>query len=352
MGGFGYIQVIVFFCNKNKGCLGEKIVSSPSEFVAGEMIRVHISSDASSMGTIYRLENRKLCFRCETTFDFENHKFDTFEAEYDYSRVFCFEFFYFSCLFSFFFHYNGREEVIMIRIAIVEDDESDRERLSGFLNRYVQEKKLGSFDVNTFENPLVFLGSYSLNFDLIFLDIKMPGMTGMELARKIREKDKKVTLIFITSLGQYAIQGYEVEALDFVVKPIQYPEFVLKFSRALERIHQSNREDTIVVSYKGNNIRLSVDEITYVEALQHRIVYHVEGGEEYMSLGTLKSAQDQLSGYHFSMCNKCYLVHLSQVLNIDESYCYVPNGKLLISRPRKKEFRQSFVEYLQGKKNA
>lgn len=236
----------------------------------------------------------------------------------------------------------------MIRIAIVEDDIQDRTRLSEFINTYTEENPGTSFEVTPFENPIPFLEECRLNFDLIFLDIKMPGMDGMTLAKRIREKDKKVIIIFITSLGQYAIRGYEVEALDFIVKPVQYPEFVLKFSRALEKIHQEDKDDTILVSYRSNMVKLSISRITYVESIEHKIIYHTESGEEYMTLGTLKNVEKQLRSYHFSMCNKCYLVNLAQVSNINENYCYVPKTQLLISRPRKKEFRQNFIDYLNG----
>lgn len=236
----------------------------------------------------------------------------------------------------------------MIKIAIVEDDELDSSKLKTFIKQYEMNNPSFSFEIITFSNPIVFIDSYSFDFDLIFLDIKMPEMNGMDLAKKIREKDKNVILFFITSLGQYAIKGYEVEALDFLVKPIQYSEFALKFDRAVKRIHKSNLEESIVVTYKGNSIRLSINEITYVEAIHHRIVYHTDSKREFMSLGTLKSVIEKLNSNLFSLCNKCYLVNLKLITNIDDTYCYLGNEKLLISRPRKKEFKQAFVNYLQG----
>ena len=107
----------------------------------------------------------------------------------------------------------------MYRIAIVEDEEQDYLRAQGYLNRYGQEKNI-SFNIQRYESAEVFLTNYQSQHDIVFMDIRMGGMDGMRAARKLREMDQAVILIFLTSLAQYAVQGYEVDALDYILKPL------------------------------------------------------------------------------------------------------------------------------------
>ena len=234
----------------------------------------------------------------------------------------------------------------MINIAIVEDEIEDRERLHSYIERYEKEKGNLKFDIKEFSNPSEFLKDYSCEYNLVFLDIKMPGMTGLELAKLIREKDAEVIIFFITSLAQYAIKGYEVNALDFVVKPIQYPEFVLKFSKAISRIDLSD-EKTILISFNRSTMKIYLKDIEYIEAFGHSIIYHIDGNE-YKSQGTLKTAEKEINNDSFVRCNSGYLVNLKHIKKIDDEYCYVGNDKLIISRPKKKAFKDAFLNYLQG----
>lgn len=234
----------------------------------------------------------------------------------------------------------------MIKIAIVEDDLNDRSRLAEFIQKYNKEKNSYSFDIKEYANPNEFLKEYSCNFDLIFLDIKMPGMNGMDLAKIIREKDKEVILFFITSLAQYAINGYEVEALDFVVKPIEYPEFVLKFSKAISRLNLGE-DESILLTFNRDSIKIYLNDIEYIESFGHSIIYHVNG-KEYKSTGSLKSVEAKINNKSFAKCNSGYLVNLKHVTSITDSYCVIGDNKLLISRPKKKEFKQAFLDYICG----
>ncbi|MFA6861441.1 MAG: LytTR family DNA-binding domain-containing protein [Bacilli bacterium] len=233
----------------------------------------------------------------------------------------------------------------MVKIAIVEDDDNDANLLNVFIEKYSKSNQL-ALETTRFKNPLLLVDNYSSKFDLIFLDIKMPLMNGMEAAKKIREKDKNVVIIFITSLAQFAVQGYEVEALDFIVKPIEYNEFSLKLNRALLRIHQENRK-FISLNIGTNLIRLDTNEIIYIESKKHKVIFHTTK-DKYEIRNTLVWAEKEINDSNFCRCNNCYLVNLSYVLKIDGNDCILPNARLLISRPKKKYFQEVFVKYLEG----
>ena len=139
----------------------------------------------------------------------------------------------------------------MLQVALVEDSGDAAETVKAYLDRLSAEKGLECRLV-WFDNPVNFLEKYSVDYDIIMLDIQMPGMNGMDLARKIRERNATVPLIFITNMAQYAIKGYEVDASDFIVKPVSYFDFALKFERVVKKL---DRAVTIRKSLSGTAVR-------------------------------------------------------------------------------------------------
>ena len=112
----------------------------------------------------------------------------------------------------------------MVRIKILEDDPADRDTLIECLRKYEREQGQ-SFSITAYDNPSDFMDNYHMDADLIFMDIELPGINGIETSHQLRAADPVVALVFITNMEQYAINGYEVDALDFVIKPINYYRF-------------------------------------------------------------------------------------------------------------------------------
>lgn len=233
----------------------------------------------------------------------------------------------------------------MIRIAIVEDDSRCSRQMCEYLNTF-QKENGQKLMVTAYPHGRAFLEDFHSQFDLILMDIEMPHMDGMTTAERIRQSDLAVVIIFVTNMAQYAIRGYEVAALDYILKPISYFDFSQRLNRAIGRIRRSEKY-YIVISVKGGTRRLDVDEICYVESQRHNLIFHT-AHESYQTAGTMKDIEEKLTPRNFFRCNKGYLVSLAHVEAIIDG-CAIVNGKqLLISRTRKTEFLDALADYIGG----
>lgn len=232
------------------------------------------------------------------------------------------------------------------KIAIVEDQEEEAERLAAYLERYGKEKNC-TFQVSRFSSGDSFISRYQPVYDVVLMDIMMPGINGLDAARELRKVDSDVTLIFVTNMARFAIRGYEVEAFDFVVKPVTYQSFVVKLDRVMGKIRNEQRETSILLSMPEGKKRISPSQIKYLEVSGHKVVYHTTQGD-YPVYGSMKSAQEQLNPQVFSRCNSCYLVNLNYVSAINGLFVTVDDEVLQISRARKNTFISQLNEFLGG----
>lgn len=234
----------------------------------------------------------------------------------------------------------------MIKIAVVDDDANEREQIKSNL-KVVAEKEKTEYEIYEFGDGFSFLDNYRSNFDLVFMDIEMPGMDGIDVAKQMRLLDESAVLIFVTNMAQLAIKGYEVEALDFIVKPINKYNFAMKVSKVFARI-SSRIKETVQIKMDGETYNVEISSIRYLEIDGHFVVYHC-AGKEYREYSTLKDAEKKINKPVFVKCNRCYLVNLNYVGSINKNYVTVAGAELLISRPQKKEFLSALADFYAGR---
>lgn len=230
-------------------------------------------------------------------------------------------------------------------IAIVEDSPPEVEKLKEYIARYSEENKI-ELKVTHFESGILFLEKYNPVYDIILLDIGLPEMNGMETAERLREIDKSTTIIFVTNMAQFAVRGYEVDAFDFVVKPVSYSNFVLKLKRALNKL-SSRGEQEVVITSGGNIYRLPSSQIKHIEISGHNLSYYTNYGV-LESYGNLKEVESKLGSKMFVRCNSCYLVNLNYVRAVEGYSVLVGDKQLQISRPKRKAFMQALNDFLGG----
>ena len=230
----------------------------------------------------------------------------------------------------------------MIRIAIVEDDEKQITELRQYMHRY--EKDTGTeLKVYVFHDGAEILDNYTPQYDIILMDIEMRLVDGMTAAEEIRRQDAEVTLIFVTNMTQYAIRGYEVGALDYVVKPVSYFAFMQKLTRAISKLPKREKS-FVTLTLRSGVMRIAASDIYYVECQGHTLYFHTAQGVLEMN-GTMKSVEESFQNLQFSRGNNCYLINLMHVDGIENMYAVVNGEKLLLSRPRQKSFMQDLTKY-------
>ena len=231
----------------------------------------------------------------------------------------------------------------MTHIALVEDDPGCQAQITDYLERYSRESG-EQFKLCVFGDGDNILSSYRAQYDVILMDIQMKFVDGMTAAREIREQDDQVLIIFITSLAAYAVKGYEVDALDYVLKPVSYFAFAKSMGRALARLSRRQRR-YVFISSKNGAQRVDCARIYYIEADGHSLSYHTADGV-LSATGTIKEVESGLEGGWFFRCGKGVLVNLEHVDGVTDGDAVVHGTTVQVSRSRRKDFLAALNRYI------
>lgn len=234
-----------------------------------------------------------------------------------------------------------------MQIAFIDDDQTFLAHQRAYLERFVAEEGIhceGAF----FQGSFAFMDIAPGRFDVIFLDIEMPGMDGLETAQMIRRSDPAVCLIFVTNMAQYAIRGYEVNALDFVLKPVAYFTFADKLKKAM-RFCAPRREREAVLNQDGMLVRVPYSQIRYIEKEKNYLCYHTEQGE-FRQRGSVAEQEQSFADSGFCKCTSGCLVNLKYVRKTGKDVLWVGDTPLPVSRQQRKAFLDSLMTYLGGER--
>lgn len=232
----------------------------------------------------------------------------------------------------------------MYRILIVEDSAEAEATLRGHIDRYALEKNV-ELRVTWHQSAFEVAGG-DTHFDLIFLDIELPGIDGMEAAGLMRKFDPDTPLIFVTNLAQYAVKGYEVDALDFVVKPVSYQDFRMKMDKAIRTIERRGVRSLSIMVDGGLRV-VTVNDIVSVDITNHDLSYHLANGQTLITRGTLSCLEADLAGTSFVRVSNSCLVNMTHIKQIKGTDIHLSNGETTwFSRSRKKPAMETIARYL------
>lgn len=233
----------------------------------------------------------------------------------------------------------------MFKICIIDDCKEDREKLKECLKKYFSNRKtdykLCEFETSTNLN-LQLLNEYHL----LFLDIDMPDINGINLAKEIRKQSVNIGIVFVTNFFQYAIDGYSVDAIDYLLKPIVYENFKLKMKRILNLIDYQSHDKKITLKTSDGLRVLSTKDIVMIEVKGHYLYIHLLS-DQLTVRGSISKIKEEL-GKEFELCNSYYLINLSKVIGIKKDHVVTEYGEYQISRTKRKRFLDSLSAYIGG----
>ncbi len=230
----------------------------------------------------------------------------------------------------------------MLNIAVCDDMPEIRSTLRQYLAEYSEQARI-PLHVVEYQNGTQLLSSSFLAFDLLILDIQMGTPNGIETAKKIRAAGGKMTIIFFTSYVQYAIEGYEVAAFRFLLKPLTYAQFTEVVGKALTQMQEA-QTDCLHIHLKDSILRLPVQDIRYAETERGHVVLHTRSGQAVVCPMTMKELEDALENKHFFRCHTAYLINLQEIERLlPQEVVLQGNCVLPVSKHRKKDMKSALA---------
>lgn len=235
----------------------------------------------------------------------------------------------------------------MIKIALCDDDRSILQQLSIYLDRY-RVAKNREIEYFAFQSPLELLAEIDRGkrFDLLFLDVLMPGENGIDTAAEIRKIDSAVKIIFLTSSAEYAVQSYTVEAYFYQLKPIWEDAFVRLMDSVLA-VCEKEQTDSLILRCKNGITRIELRQLEYCEVIHRTLFIHLTTGKVLESVGSLDDLSRQLSSYgNFLRPHRSFLINLDHVRTLSyQGILMSCMSEIPIPRGKYNDVKNAFLEY-------
>lgn len=234
----------------------------------------------------------------------------------------------------------------MVNIVICENDKNDQEFVKAKVVEILDDLNI-EYEIKVYNSGDDLLEGYDKYTDIILLDIQMDGLDGMETARKIREFDDNVEIIFITSFVEYALEGYEVNAYRYLLKPVKDENLMTSLINCLNDRNFVKR--SIVIKEGDTRIKISLKDIMYIEVQGNDITVHTLK-DTYRTKGTMSNFETEINSNMFVRCHKSYLVNLEYIKSIKRYTSILVNDEEVpLSRNKYKEIKDRFFEMIEDK---
>lgn len=231
---------------------------------------------------------------------------------------------------------------IKYRIAICDDEQDQIDHIASMVSAWSVQNGYPS-EVITFTSAEAFLFAYEDNktYDILLLDVEMKDITGIELAKRIRRENKRAEIIFITSHFEFIGEGYEVDALHYLIKPVSEEKLTQVLNKAVEKL--SVQPPSVVINCNGETVKLFETDIVYIESFLHYILIRTRD-KEYKIKERISAFEQKLSD-DFYRIHRSYLVSLKHITRISRTSVTVGNTELPLSRGKYDDINRAFIEH-------
>lgn len=235
----------------------------------------------------------------------------------------------------------------MVSIGICDDSEIELTILKNFIDKHFLERKL-EYTIYSFTSGEELVSYYQEHtLDLLFLDIYMKQLDGIETGRAIRTLDTRVEIIFCTASSSYALESYDLLASGYLVKPFDPDKMRILLEKFIESRPQAEHKHLVVKSNYNNRV-IELDDIVHIESDDKVLMIHTTDGEEIRTYGKLNEIEQELDTPNFLRCHQSFIINMTHIKSVDENDFVTDNGDLVPIR--KREIRKIKNEYLEYKK--
>lgn len=243
---------------------------------------------------------------------------------------------------------------MVIKAALCDDDCSVLNELTLLIEQYTAERKI-EIVYTAFHSPLELLNAVEKGacFDVIFLDIIMPGENGINTAKEIRRYDSTVKIVFLTSSAEFAVQSYTVGAYFYQMKPFYKEGFFSLLDAIIDELKKSH-QCSMILRGKGGIMRIDLEKLAYCEVINRTLLFHMDGGKVIESAGRLDDLHDYLVQYkNFLRPHRSFLVNMEYIQSISHRSITMENlAEIPIPHGKCSEIKQLYLEYAFSRKQA